>query len=345
MANGGRPHDDGAEPTDGAPLVSVIVPLLDEEESVAPLYEELSTVLQRWQRPYELIFINDGSTDATGERLQHLAERDPRVTAIHFRRNYGQTAAMAAGIDFSRGRIIVPMDGDLQNDPADIPALVARLDEGFDVVSGWRRDRRDSFLRTLLSRAANWLISKVSGVELHDYGCTLKAYRREVITGVRLYGEMHRFVPVYAAMQGGQVAEMVVHHRPRRYGTSKYGLGRVWKVVLDLILVKFLMSYSAKPIYIFGGFGLLCLLGSVLTVAMSVAFKIAPEASGWQKDFVETPLPVVSAVLVLVGFLALLQGLSAEILMRTYFESQGKSTYLIKHVSRHCDAAEPVART
>ncbi|MGL4464815.1 MAG: glycosyltransferase family 2 protein [Planctomycetia bacterium] len=314
---------------------SVIAPVYNEADNIAPLYAELTEALSAWGRPYELVFVDDGSTDGSGALLDALAEKDPRVTVVHFRRNYGQTAALTAGIDQAVGGILVPIDADLQNDPRDVPALVAKLDDGYDVVSGWRKNRQDkTWSRVLPSRAANWLISTLSGVRLHDYGCSLKAYRREVIEDVRLYGEMHRFIPVYAHMQGGRVAELVVNHRPRRHGVSKYGLGRIYKVLLDLLLVKFLMSYASKPIYVFGGFGLLCLAASLLPIFGAFYFKIQPEGSALQKDFVETPLPVAAAVLILVGFLALLQGLLAEMLMRTYFESQGKRPYVVQRVVR-----------
>lgn len=317
---------------DPAELVSIIVPVYNEEHSILLLYDEICAALHRWGRPYEIIFVDDGSRDGTPRILDELADGDPRVFAVHLRRNFGQTAALVAGIDHSRGEIIVPIDGDLQNDPADIPALVAELESGYDVVSGWRKDRQDRALtRRFPSVCANWLISRISGVRLHDYGCTLKAYRREVIAGVRLYGEMHRFIPVYAHMQGGAIREVVVNHRPRRFGSSKYGLNRVFKVILDLILVKFLASYASKPMYVFGGFGLLCLLFSLLPIGLAFLFKFSPTPA-FQKDFVETPLPVVAAVAILAGCLALLLGLLAEMLMRTYFESQGKRTYLVKRV-------------
>ena len=313
-------------------LVSLIVPVFNEEESVDALHAEISSVLESWDRPWELIFINDGSRDRTGARLTALAESDPRVVVVDLRRNFGQTAAMSAGIDHARGEIVIPLDGDLQNDPADIPALVAKLEEGYDVVSGWRKNRQDAALtRTFPSRCANWLISRISGVSLHDYGCSLKAYRRDVIEGVRLYGEMHRFIPVYAHMQGGKITEQVVNHRARRFGTSKYGLNRIFKVVLDLMLVKFLASYSAKPMYVFGGFGLTCLTFSLLPVGLALFFKLTA-VEAWQKDFVETPLPVIAAVSILTGFLSILMGLLAEILMRTWFESQGKRTYVIRRL-------------
>lgn len=316
---------DLAEPA----LISVVVPLYNEAESLGQLYQELNESLRDGEHPYELVFVNDGSSDRTGEIMDSLAEADSHVVALHLRRNFGQTAAMMAGIDHSSGEILVTLDGDLQNDPADIPALVQRLCEGYDVVSGWRRNRQDQGLtRVIPSKCANWLIRTISGVQLHDIGCTLKAYRRSVFQNMRLYGEMHRFVPIHAQIQGGAVTEMVVNHRARRFGRSKYGFGRVYKVVLDLLLLKFLASYAARPIHVFGGFGLLCLLASLLPTGLAFFFKFSWVAE-WQKDFVETPLPVVSAVLVIAGFLSIQQGLLAEVLMRTYFESQDKRTYSV----------------
>lgn len=321
-------------------LVSVLVPVFDEEESIGECYRELTDVLGEWGRSYEIVFVNDGSSDGTASLLDAIARQDARVRVVHFRTNYGQTAAVTAAIDFSRGGILVPIDADLQNDPRDIPALVAKLEEGFDVVSGWRKDRKDrSFSRVLPSRCANWLISRVSGVVLHDYGCSLKAYRREVIEDVRLYGEMHRFIPVYARMNGGRVTEMVVSHRPRTAGRSKYGLERIFKVVLDLLVVKFFLSFAAKPIYVFGGFGMICLFGSLVPMGMAVFYKLA--SGELHKDFVETPLPIAGATLVLVGLLAILQGIIAEVLMRTYFESQDRRPYLVKSVVS--EVSEPSA--
>jgi len=316
-------------------MISVLAPVYNEVDSLERLIEEITQVLLKADYEFEIVLINDGSTDGSEELIDSLTEKDPRVRAIHFRRNFGQTAAISAGMDHARGEIIVPIDADLQNDPADIPRLIERLDEGFDVVSGWRKDRKDRALtRVFPSKCANWLISAISGVKLHDYGCSLKAYRREVIEGVRLYGEMHRFIPIYAAMAGGKVAEITVNHRPREFGQSKYGLERIVKVLLDLVLIKFLSSFSAKPIYVFGGFGLGCLIFSLVPVALAVFFKFTA-VPDLQKDFVETPLPVVAAVFVLVGFLALLQGLLAEMQMRTYFESQGKRPYLIRRIVEH----------
>lgn len=312
-------------------LISILVPIFNEEESIAASHREVTEVMQRWGRPYEIIMVNDGSTDGTAALIDAIAASDRHVRAVHFRTNYGQTAAFTAAIDYSRGGILVPIDADLQNDPNDIPQLVGKLEQGFDVVSGWRKQRKDrSLTRILPSRIANWLISKVSGVPLHDYGCSMKAYRRDVIDDVRLYGEMHRFIPVYASMNGGKVTEMVVNHRPRLLGQSKYGLDRVMKVALDLLVVKFFLSYAAKPIYVFGGFGLLCLLGSVVPAGMAVFYKLA--TGELHKDFVQTPLPTIAATLMLVGLLAMLQGIIAEVLMRTYFESQGRRPYTVRRV-------------
>lgn len=307
------------------PAVSVVVPVYNEELNVDELHARLSGVLRG--DDVEFIFVDDGSADSTFERLQGIAALDPRVRVLRFRRNFGQTAALSAGIDHARGETIVPIDGDLQNDPADIPRLLAKLDEGYDVVSGWRRERKDPFHRRLPSQLANRLISLISGVRLHDYGCSLKAYRREVLEGVRLYGEMHRFVPIYATWQGARVTELVVEHHPRTRGKSKYGLERTIKVVLDLLVVKFLASYATKPIYVFGGFGILSLFASVVVFALMVYLKLAHI-----RDFVATPLPLVVVMLALVGCLSVLMGLVAELMVRTYYESQGKSTYVLKDV-------------
>jgi glycosyltransferase involved in cell wall biosynthesis len=312
-----------------SPDLSVVIPLFNEEPNVGPLLEELLTALRALGQTFEVICVDDGSRDGTFAALRKLAEREPCLRVIRFRLNFGQTAAMSAGIEAARGRVIVPMDGDLQNDPKDIGALLAKLGEGFDVVSGWRKERRDKeWGRKLPSRLANALISAISGVRLHDYGCSLKAYKRDVLQDVKLYGEMHRFIPIYASWQGASVTEMVVNHRARRAGASKYGLSRTLKVVLDLMVVKFLASYSTKPIYVFGGFGLLNLLGAFFAVSGAVFFKLSPWPE-WQKDFVETPLPLLAVMFTLVGSLSLLMGLLAELVIRTYYESQGKRPYLI----------------
>ncbi len=310
--------------------ISVIIPLYNEEGNVEPLLAELLGTLRALGRRFEVICVDDGSSDGTFATLAQAASAEPALRVIRFRRNFGQTAAMSAGIEAALGDVIVPMDGDLQNDPADIGRLLVELERGHEVVSGWRKDRKDRELgRKLPSRIANRLISAVSGVRLHDYGCSLKAYRREVLEGVRLYGEMHRFIPIYASWQGARVTELVVNHRPRGAGHSKYGLGRTLKVVLDLLVVKFLASFLTRPIYLFGGAGLVALLCGVVTFGGALFYKL----SG-QKDFVETPLPLLAVAFALAGILCLLMGLLAELVIRTYYESQNKRPYLISEEIR-----------
>ncbi len=305
--------------------ISVVIPLYNEEPNVAPLLGELLAALRELGRPFEVICVDDGSGDGTFAALSRAAAAEPAVRVIRFRRNFGQTAAMSAGIEAARGAVIVPMDGDMQNDPADIRRLLAELDGGCDVVSGWRKNRMDrEFGRKLPSRVANRLISTISGVRLHDYGCSLKAYRREVLEGVRLYGEMHRFIPIYASWQGARVKELVVNHRARRAGRSKYGLGRTFKVLLDLMVVKFLASYGTRPVYLFGGVGLVSFGLAGLAFAAALAYKLTG-----RKDFVETPLPLLAVAFVLAGVVCLLMGLLAELVIRTYFESQGRRPYLV----------------
>ncbi len=307
-------------------LVSVVIPIFDEAENVGPLVAALVPALDGLNRPYEVIFIDDGSRDGTGALLADAARANPRIKVITFKRNFGQTAAMMAGIDHAQGEVIVPMDGDLQNDPSDIGALLAKLDEGYGVVSGWRRDRKDTFLtRILPSRIANALISWVSGVELKDYGCTLKAYRREVLEGFRLYGEMHRFVPIYAKWQGARITELPVKHHPRRKGKSKYGLGRIFKVMLDLLVVKFLTQYETKPIYIFGAVGLFFFFISFLAGASALYLKYFRATS-----FIETPLPLLFTLGFITGTMCILMGLLAEVLVRIYYEAQNKTPYTVK---------------
>jgi glycosyltransferase involved in cell wall biosynthesis len=307
--------------------LSVVVPLLDEEGNLPSLYEQITRVLAgRYE--YELIFIDDGSTDRSFEILKGLRASDPKVRVIRFRRNFGQTAALSAGFAHSRGEVVVALDADLQNDPADIPVLVSKLDEGYDVVSGWRKKRHDDALKRLLpSKMANWLISWSTGVRLHDYGCTLKAYRREVIAQMRLYGEMHRFIPALASWSGARIAECVVNHRPRTAGKAKYGLARTFKVVLDLMTVKFLGSFSTKPIYVFGGLGLFTTLLAILFAGIVVYQKLSKGA-----DMSGNPLLLLAAVLVITTVQFILMGLIAELLVRTYHESQNRPTYVIREV-------------
>src|SRR5690606_19876327 len=294
--------------------MSVIIPVFNEALNVDELYERLGRVLR--DDSVEFLFVDDGSTDDTWARIEALARRDSRVRPLRLRRNYGQTAALSAGIDHATGDIIIPMDGDLQNDPEDIPRLLAKLAEGYDVVSGWRVQRKDPLHRRIPSVLANRLISWISGVRLHDYGCSLKAYRRAVLHDVRLYGEMHRFVPIYASWQGARVTELPVAHHPRTRGTSHYGIERTLKVVLDLVVVKFLSSSATKPIYVFCGFGVLSLFMSMSAFALMSYYKLTG-----QKDFVETPLPLVVVMFLLVGCLSILLGLVAELTVRTYYES------------------------
>jgi len=322
-------------PNSRVPVLTVTIPVYNEAGNIAPLYERLVAALDALALAWEVVFVDDGSRDDTPALLDDLAARDERIVVIHFRRNYGQTAALMAGLDHARGEIIVPLDGDLQNDPADISRLLAKLDEGFDVVSGWRKDRQDNAIkRNLPSRFANTLISRVSGVPLHDYGCSLKAYRRAVLDGVKLYGEMHRFVPIYAAWNGARVTELPVTHHPRVHGESKYGLERVVKVVLDLLVVKFLFRYASKPIYVFGGFGLLSLLLALAAGCWAIGLKLYEGTS-----LIQTPLPLLAVFLGAIGVLSLLMGLLAEMLNRTYHESQAKPVYRIGRIV-HAGAEE-----
>ncbi len=308
------------------PYVSVVVPIYNEVESIPILCEKLFVVLERLEKPFELICVDDGSTDGSLAALVEEAGRRSDLKVVSFRRNSGQTAALMAGIDYARGSVIVSIDADLQNDPEDIPALLAKLDEGFDVVSGWRKNRQDAAIRrNLVSRVANRIISRISGVGLHDYGCTLKAYRHDVVKDVRLYGEMHRFIPIYASWMGARVCEMPVRHHARRFGHSKYGLERVVKVVLDLIVVRFLDRYLVKPIYVFGGFGILSLLLSFASGLAMVGLKIFAGVS-----MIQTPLLLLSALAFMVGIQSILLGLVAEILVRTYFESSGRRAYSVR---------------
>ena len=310
-----------------APIyLSVITPIYNEEKNIPILVDQLLAVLQTLQKPFEIIAINDGSRDGSLAELRKQELLHPELKVVDFRRNYGQTAAIMAGIDHASGDIIVSIDADLQNDAHDIPALLAKLDEGFDVVSGWRKDRQDeAFRRNFLSRVANGVISSISGVRLHDYGCTLKAYRSDVVKDVRLYGEMHRFIPIYASWMGAKVVDMPVRHYARRHGHSNYGLERIVKVILDLIVVKFLDRYMVKPIYVFGGFGILSLLFGVVSFVAMIVLKIVDNIS-----MISTPLPLVTVMAVMTGISSILMGLLAEMLVRTYFESQQRTNYHVR---------------
>lgn len=309
-----------------APEISVFLPVYNEEPNLLPLHAKLDDALKRLNRTAEIIYVDDGSTDGSLKVLREVAEGDKRVRVVALRRNYGQTAAMAAGIDAANGEVLIPMDADLQNDPADIIRLLDKLDEGYDVVSGWRKNRKDKMVtRKIPSMIANRLISWIGGVPLHDYGCSLKAYRREALQDVRLYGEMHRFIPIYASWAGARVSEIPVEHHPRTMGKSKYGLSRTLKVVFDLMTIKFMASYQTKPIYVFGSFGMLAFFVSVVAGLYAVFLKLFHKA-----DFVQTPLPILAIVMFAVGIQFLLMGLLAEMLVRTYHESQEKSIYAVR---------------
>ncbi|MGA9396718.1 MAG: glycosyltransferase family 2 protein, partial [Anaerolineaceae bacterium] len=304
--------------------LSVVIPVYNEADNIALLHKAIHQAMKSVKYSWEMILVDDGSTDKSPDELEKLARKDPKyVRVILLRRNFGQTTAIAAGIDHAGGEIIVMMDADLQNDPLDIPAMIAKIDEGYDVVSGWRHERKDKFLlRVLPSRIANSLISWVTGVRLHDYGCTLKAYRREVITGFRLYGEMHRFIPAYAGSVGARIIEVRVNHHPRKYGKAKYGLERTTKVILDLMTVKFLISFASKPNYLFGGIGLILMAISVIIVIFLVINRLVAG-----EHIVRSPLLQMSVMLFILGSQSILLGLIAELLVRTYHESQKKATY------------------
>jgi len=317
-------------------VISLVIPVYNEQENITPLFESITDGLLELREPYEIIFVDDGSQDRTAEILLGLADKEDSIKVIQLRRNFGQTAAMMAGIDHATGDVVIPMDGDGQNDPSDIPKLLDKLAEGYDVVSGWRRDRQDKrFRRVLISKLANKLISATTGVKLHDFGCSLKAYRREVIQSIRLYGEMHRFIPIYASWQGARVTEVPVNHHPRTAGVSKYGLERIVKVMLDLLVIQFIGRYETKPIYVFGVFGLLnwAVAGAASLYAVYLKYFEAT-------TFIQTPLPLIAVTTFNAGVMSILMGFLAELLMRTYFESQEKRPYSIRRTVNLGDPAE-----
>ena len=306
--------------------VSIVVPIYDERENVERLYAALMQVLPKLRRSYEIIFVNDGSRDGTAQLLDAIAVRDMDLKVIHFRRNFGQTAAISAGLDYAKGDVIIMLDGDLQNDPADIPMMLAKIDEGYDLVHGWRKHRQDALVsRKIPSKIANWIIANVTGFPVHDLGCTLKAMRREIAQDLRLYGEMHRFIPILAHWQGARCAEVETRHHPRLYGETKYGIWRTVRVVLDLITVKFMIQYSTSPMKLFGGFGLLSTMGSAAACAGAVAMK-------WLGgiDMTGNPLLLLSGLLGIAGIQFLVLGLLGEVAARTYFESQGMRPYRVR---------------
>jgi dolichol-phosphate mannosyltransferase len=318
--------------------ISIIIPVYNEREAIPELCGGLTDVLAGLAKSAEILFIDDGSRDGSGAELDELAQSDARVQVLHLRRNYGQTAAIMAGFQHCTGDVIIPMDGDGQNDPADIPRLLDKLSEGYDVVSGWRTDRNDRFSRRLPSVVANRLISSLLGVPLHDYGCTLKAYRREVVEDVRLYGEMHRFIPIYAAWEGARVTELPVTHHPRLHGKSKYGLGRISRVFLDLVILYFIDRAFDRPMQFFGKLGLAFWALALLTFGWAAILKL-----GYGVSLIQTPLPLLAATIGLSGVLFILLGIIAEVLTRIYFEARGKPPFKIERVTGHSAMARPTA--
>ena len=307
--------------------ISIIIPVYNEEDSIELLVDKINSVGKEMEsNTLEIILVDDGSTDKTKSIIKNLINNSSNIILISLVRNYGQTAALTAGIDRADGEIIVTMDADLQNDPSDIPNLILQLSKGYDVVNGWRKNRKDNyFSRIIPSVFANWIISKISGVKLQDYGCTLKAYRKDILKDVKLYGEMHRFIPIYVAWQGGKVVEIPVRHHPRIHGKSKYGISRTFSVLADLIYLKYMEKHFLNPIHLFGGFALLNFSLSGIAFLVMLYFKFVLKGS-----FIETPLPQLIVLFIMVGMLSLFMGFIAEILMRTYFESQGKKPYKIK---------------
>ncbi len=305
--------------------ISILIPIFNEEQSITPLIDEVLSVLNSLEYDFEVICVDDGSTDKSKIFLTEKAEDNSHIKLICLTRNFGQTAAIMAAIDHSSGDILIPMDGDMQNDPADIIRLIEKINDGFDVVSGWRKNRKDNkLLRLLPSKVANWIISKISGIELHDYGCTLKAYKKEVLKDVKLYGEMHRFIPIHAFFEGATITEIPVNHRVRKYGESKYGLSRVIRVTLDILLVRFLQKAFDRPIQFFGKIGIYSILIAFICGCYALFLKLYSDTS-----FIQTPLPLLTVFLTLSGLIFILLGLIAEIQIRVYFESQLKKTYKV----------------
>ena len=304
--------------------LSIILPVYNEEASIKILYNEIKKQLVSVSFEYEIIAVNDGSTDGSREELEEIGRGDKNFRVLDLSKNYGQTAALSAGFDAAEGDVFIPMDADLQNDPADIPKFLEMIEQGYDVVAGWRKDRKDSFIRRLPSVIANKLISRITGVKLHDYGCTMKAYRKEIIKDVRFYGEMHRFMPVYVAWHGARIHELVVNHRPRKFGISKYGISRTFRVILDLLTVKFLVTYLAKPMHFFGWAGFVSFFFSVLSGALAIVLRFQGI------HFNRTPLPLLTVFLVMMAVQFILMGILAEIMIRIYHEPRGRATYTIR---------------
>jgi len=305
-------------------MISIVIPIYNEEANIAKLAESILKALSGIE--YEVLFINDGSTDNSEKEILAISKSNAHIKLINLRRNYGQTAAMQAGFDHSKGNIVIPMDGDLQNDPKDIPMLIEKINEGYDVVSGWRKIRSDKkFTRIIPSKIANMLISKISGIHLHDYGCTLKAYRKDILNDIKLYGEMHRFIPIYASWEGAKVTEVAVHHHPRTAGKTKYGLSRIPRVILDLLVIRFFDKSIDRPIHLFGQFGLLMFLIAFLLFLLAIFLKIFMNIS-----FILTPLPLLVVFFSMSGLLCIFIGLVAEIQSRIYFEARDRPLYLVR---------------
>lgn len=315
-------------------MISIVIPIFNEEENIIKLSNSIKSALSKFD--YEVIFINDGSTDNSEIKINEIIKKFNNFKLINLRRNYGQTAAMQAGFDNAMGKVIIPMDGDLQNDPNDIPILIEKLNEGYDVVSGWRKNRYDKkFTRILPSKIANIIISKISGLHLHDYGCTLKAYKKEIIEDIKLYGEMHRFIPIYASWEGAKVTEIAVNHHPRIAGKTKYGLSRIPKVVLDLLVIRFFDKSLDRPIHLFGKFGLFMFFLAFILFLIAISIKLFMDIS-----FILTPLPLLVVFFTLSGLLCIFLGLVAEIQSRIYFESIDRPPYLIKKNKKNIDKKE-----
>ena len=305
-------------------MISIVIPIYNEEANIEKLTESILTALSDIE--YEVLFINDGSTDNSEKEIQEKIKSNSHIKLINLRRNYGQTAAMQAGFDHSKGNIVIPMDGDLQNDPKDIPMLIEKINDGYDVVSGWRKIRSDKKLtRIIPSKIANMLISKISGIHLHDYGCTLKAYRKDILNDIKLYGEMHRFIPIYASWEGAKVTEVAVHHHPRTAGKTKYGLSRIPRVILDLLVIRFFDKSLDRPIHLFGQFGLMMFFIAFLLSVLAIFLKIFMNIS-----FILTPLPLLVVFFAMSGLLCIFLGLVAEIQSRIYFEARDRPPYLVR---------------
>ncbi len=310
-------------------MLSIVVPIHNEEPAILRLYDRLTLVLEQLNRPYEIIFVDDASSDRSFDLLANLVETDGRLRVVRLRRNFGQTAALVAGFHEAKGSVIITMDGDLQHEPEDLPLLLAKIDEGYDIASGWRKERRDNLvMRKIPSRIANWIMSKVSGVDLHDFGTTFKAYRAEIIRDINLYGELHRFIPALASFYGARIAEVPIQNPPRAGGASHYGIGRTFNVMFDILTIRFLLKYFTRPMHFFGRIG----LGSVTTGGLILAFLLAKKVFGHEIILEHGPLLFTGGLLLVVGLMMFTTGLLGEMMMRTYFESQGRRIYAVREV-------------